>query len=56
MVAGDANLSQTPQMSRSRATRAAQGVRNDFMQFFQTPEGAVAWQNDIVSRGTLDPS
>ena len=55
VVAGDANLSQTPQMSRSRATRAAMGVRSDFMQFFQTPEGAVPWQNDMVSRSTLNP-
>ena len=55
VVAGDPNLSQTPQISRSRATRAAMGVRNDLMEFFLTPEGAVPWQNEIVSRGTLGP-
>ena len=54
MVAGDPNLSQTPQISRSRATRAAMGVRND-LEFFLTSEGAVPWQNEIVSRGTLGP-
>ena len=55
VVAGDANLSLTPQLSKSRATRAAQGVRDNLTQFFQTPEGAVPWQNDMVSRGTLNP-
>ena len=38
LVAGDANLSETPKMPRSRGTRAAMGVRNDLTQFFQTPE------------------
>ena len=55
VVAGDLNLAQTPHISRSRATRAAQVVRNDMMQFFQTPGGAVQWQDEIVSRGTLRP-
>ena len=53
VVAGDANLTQTPQISRGRANRAAAAVRNDFMEFFLTPAGEVAWQNDMVSRGTL---
>ena len=55
VVAGDLNLAQTPHISRSRATRAAQVVRNDMMQFFQTPGGAVQWQDEIVSRDTLPP-
>ena len=55
LVAGDANRSETPKMPRSRGTRAAMGVRNDLRQFFQTPEGEVPWQNDMVLRGTLDP-
>ena len=50
---GHLKLSQTPQISRSHATRAAQVVRNDTMQFFQTPGGAVEWQDEIVSRGSV---
>ncbi|XP_034534153.1 putative nuclease HARBI1 [Notolabrus celidotus] len=56
VVAGDTNLFEPldPRvLSRSRSTRAAIGVRNDLMAFFQSPCGSVPWQNDIVCRGQL---
>ncbi|XP_049423085.1 uncharacterized protein LOC125883021 [Epinephelus fuscoguttatus] len=56
LVTGDSNLvgSIDPsQMSRSRSTRAAQAVRNDLTAFFQSLQGIVPWQNDIVCSGTL---
>ena len=55
VVSGDANL--TPvnpaEMSRSCYSKAAFALRMDLMRFFLSPEGAVPWQADIVSRGTL---
>ena len=41
------------QMSRARSTRAALAVRNDLMAFFQSPQGTVPWQNEVVCRGIL---
>ena len=57
VVDGDSNLQAVhpSQITRSRATRAAAGVRDALTEFFMVPEGAVSWQNDIVSRGTLGP-
>ena len=55
VVAGDSNLSQTPHVARSRSTRISMAVRNELSQFFLRPEGAVTWQNEVVSRGTLGP-
>ncbi|KAI7810021.1 putative nuclease HARBI1-like, partial [Triplophysa rosa] len=40
-------------LSRTRSSRAAIGVRNDLMAFFQSPNGIVSWQNQIVCRGQL---
>lgn len=41
-------------MSKARSTRAALAVRDDLMHFFQSERGAVPWQGDILSRGTLE--
>ena len=56
VVGCDSNLQAVhpSQMTRSRATRAAAGVRDALAGFFMGP-GAVSWQNDIVTRGTLGP-
>ncbi len=56
MVAGDTNLLEPldpRQLSRGRSTRAALGVRNDLMAFFQSTHGMVPWQNNTVCRGLL---
>lgn len=54
-VAGNTNVAPIPlsQMTRGRSTRAALALRDDLVTFFQTAQGAVPWQNDIVSRGRL---
>ena len=31
-------------------TRNAKETREDYMRYFNSPEGSLAWQNDIVSR------
>ncbi|XP_057688115.1 uncharacterized protein LOC130913474 [Corythoichthys intestinalis] len=56
VVATDSNLTQLvdpTQMSRAFSTRDAFAVRNNLMAFFQSPQGTVSWQNDILCRGTL---
>lgn len=35
-------------------TRTAKDVREDFMDYFNSPDGAVSWQYDYVNR-TIDP-
>lgn len=57
VVANDSNLVEPvdpTQMSRARSTRAALAVRNDLMAFFQSPQGTVPWQNEMVCRGRLN--
>ncbi|CAK6979491.1 protein ANTAGONIST OF LIKE HETEROCHROMATIN PROTEIN 1-like [Scomber scombrus] len=57
VVASDSNLVQSVDpalMSRARSTRAAMAVRNDLMAFFQSPQGTVPWQHEVVCRGTLN--
>lgn len=41
------------QLSRARSTRAALGVRNDLMAFFQSTHGMVPWKNNTVCHGQL---
>ncbi|XP_057183837.1 putative nuclease HARBI1 [Triplophysa rosa] len=56
VVAGDTNVFEPldpRNLSRARSSRAAIGVRNDLMAFFQSPNGIVSWQNQIVCRGQL---
>ncbi|XP_030282838.1 protein ANTAGONIST OF LIKE HETEROCHROMATIN PROTEIN 1-like [Sparus aurata] len=57
VVADDSNLVEPvdpTQMSRACSTRAALAVRNDLMAFFQSPQGTVPWQNEMVCRGRLN--
>ncbi|XP_069388177.1 putative nuclease HARBI1 [Paralichthys olivaceus] len=57
VVANDSNFVESVDptlMSRARSTRAALAIRSDLMAFFQSPQGTVPWQNEMVSRGTLN--
>lgn len=56
VVAGDTNVLEQldpRQLSRARSTRAALGVRNDLMAFFQSTHGMVPWKNNTVCHGQL---
>ncbi|XP_038143255.1 putative nuclease HARBI1 [Cyprinodon tularosa] len=55
-VTGDSNMKPIgpSMMYRAHATRASTAVRGDLMSFFQTERGSVPWQNEVVTRGTLE--
>lgn len=52
-VEGDSNLLDPGRLSGARASWAAHITRKGFCEFFQTPQGLVPWQEDIIRRGCL---
>ncbi|KAL2086038.1 hypothetical protein ACEWY4_017097 [Coilia grayii] len=54
LCAGDSSLRDGVRLSNARASRAACAVRDDLKAFFQTPQGLVPWQENVIRRGCLN--
>ena len=53
-VEGDVNLQTSLTLTRPRASRAAHMTRDDYTHFFETPQGLVPWQLNVVRQGLLN--